>query len=386
MFNRTLILIAAYIGILLFGIVLITLGSILPALESRFENKGLDKGLLAAMLSAGILTGSVLFGPIADRYGYKLLFVISTLISAIGFQGLAFTSSISLLYVFMFLIGAGGGVLNGGTNALVADISLENKAASLSLLGVFFGIGALGMPLLLSIVSEEFSFSSILSSVGFFMLLPVIYFLAIIFPVPKQPQGFPLKQGFRLLKEPALLLTALFLFFQSGVESLVNNWSTSYLTERDNVSNDDALMMLSFYMVGLTIARLFLGAILKKISSYAVLMYSFVLVIAGNVLFIYVNDYELAFTGLIITGIGLAAGFPVILSYIGQLYPNLSGTAFSIALVVALSGNMLINYLFGRIESNYSIRYLPFLIIACVVCLFIIALLIKRTISSRVKL
>ena len=56
----------------------------------------------------------------------------------------------------MFFIGFGGGIINGGTNALVADISAENKGANLSLLGVFFGIGALGMPLLLGVLSKHF--------------------------------------------------------------------------------------------------------------------------------------------------------------------------------------------------------------------------------------
>ena len=49
----------------------------------------------------------------------------------------------------MFLFGLGGGAVNGATNALVSDISEKDKGANLSLLGVFFGLGALGMPFIL---------------------------------------------------------------------------------------------------------------------------------------------------------------------------------------------------------------------------------------------
>ena len=95
-----------------------------------------------------------------------------------------------LLYTCIFFIGFGGGIINGGTNALVADISAENKGANLSLLGVSYGIGAFGMPLLLGVLSKHFPYTNILSAVGIFMLLPVIYFLFISFPLPKQGRDF----------------------------------------------------------------------------------------------------------------------------------------------------------------------------------------------------
>lgn len=386
MYKRTRVFAAACVGILLFGIVLVTLGSILPSLKIKFENDELNAGILAATLPAGILAGSLLFGPIADRYGYKLLLIASVLIVSIGFEGLAFTQSVYLLYAAIFLIGFGGGIINGGTNALVADISLENKGASLSILGVFFGIGALGMPLLLGVLSKQFVYTTILSAVGFFMLLVVIYFLAIAFPVPKQEQGFPLKEGIKLLKEPALLLTAIFLFFQSGIETLVNNWTTSFIADKIKASNEEALYALSFSLVGLTIARLLLGALLKRISSLVILRISSLLIATGSFILLYSDSYNFSFAGLIIIGFGLAAGFPVILGYIGQLYANLSGTAFSIALVIALSGSMLINYIFGLIADSYTIRHLPFLIMICVFCMFILSFLIKRSIAGKVKL
>jgi fucose permease len=385
MYKRNQVFAAACIGLLLFGIILITLGSILPSLKTKFVTDNVNAGLLTSILPIGILTGSLVFGPIVDRYGYKLLLIVSVLVSAISLEGLAFTQSLALLYICVFFIGFGGGIINGGTSALVADISRE-KGASLSLLGVFFGIGALGMPLLLGILSKHFQYTPILFAVGLFMLLPVIYFLIVKFPIPKQAQGFPFKEGVKLLKEPALLLTGFFLFFQSGVESLVNNWTTSYLQDRIKTSNEDALYALSFSLVGLTIARLLLGVLLKKISSFVVQMVSLLLVAAGSFILLYTLSYNIAFAGLIITGVGLAAGFPVILGYIGQLYAGLSGTAFSIALVIALAGNTILNYLFGIIADNYTINHLPLLIIACIICMIILLIIIKQQIASKLRL
>src|SRR6202008_2850224 len=105
--------------------------------------------------------------------------------------------------------------------------------------------GALGMPLLLGALSKHFHYSIILSWVGFSFLLVVIYFLMIKFPVPKHTQGFPLNAGMKLLKEPAILLIGLFLFFQSGTEALVNNWSTSFLQNEMKFSEQGSLLLLT---------------------------------------------------------------------------------------------------------------------------------------------
>jgi fucose permease len=91
----------------------------------------------------------------------------------------------------------------------------------------------------------------------------------------------------------------------------------------------------------------------------------------------------MAFTALIIIGAGFAAGFPVILGYIGGLYISLSGTAFSIALVIALIGNTLLNYLFGIIANRYSISSLPVLLLACIICMLALLIMIKQKITVR---
>ena len=385
MYKRRQVFVAACIGLFLFGITFLTLGSILPLLAERFEEKGFNNGLIVSVLPIGVMIGSMIFGPFVDRYGYKLLLIVSILISAFTLQGIAFTQSLIFLYTCIFLVGFSGGIINGATNALVADISDKDKGASLSLLGVSYGVGAFGMPFLLGLLSKHYPYTSILSGVGFFMVLPALYFVFISFPPPKQVNGFPLKEGFSLLKQPVLILNALFLFFQSGVEALSNNWTTTYLREKLQVSNEDALYALSFSVLGLTVSRLVLGSLLKKLSSLTILATSLALVIAGNLLLMNSISYTVAFSAVIVTGLGLAAGFPVILGYVGQLYRELSGTAFSISLVIALIGNTLLNYLFGYISRQYGVTYLPVQIIACTVCMFIVLYLIKRKISGKVK-
>jgi MFS family permease len=145
-------------------------------LKARFGLDGIEAGTLFSILPFGILAGSLLFGPICDRYGYKRLLVLASLAMFAGFEGIAYASSLDLLKACIFMFGAGGGILNGSTNAVVADISDKNKGANLSLLGVFFGLGALGMPLVLGLLSREFHSFQVVAAVGGLTLAAGLFF------------------------------------------------------------------------------------------------------------------------------------------------------------------------------------------------------------------
>ena len=75
---------AACLGMLLFGIVIISLGSILPSVIEKFDLDKIQAGSLAAILPAGILIGSLVFGPIVDRYSYRNLFIVCSILIIAG--------------------------------------------------------------------------------------------------------------------------------------------------------------------------------------------------------------------------------------------------------------------------------------------------------------
>src|SRR5688572_26652830 len=137
----------------------------------------------------------------ADRYGYKGMLLLGTFLIIGGLEGIAFASSVGALRIAIVLIGFGGGIINGGTNSLVADLSTEGKAANLNLLGVFFGIGAVGVPFLLAVMGERYSHSALIAGVGALVLIPLILIAVTPFPAPKQLQGFPIAAAGKLISD-----------------------------------------------------------------------------------------------------------------------------------------------------------------------------------------
>jgi len=358
MYNKKVVFWAACIGILFFGMGITTLGSVKHGLEEKYLLDEIASGTLFSILPFGILLGSLLFGPFCDKYGYKILLSLTCLSMFIGFEGIAYAPSHTLLKLSIFLFGLGGGAINGATSALVSDISDKDKGANLSLLGVFFGIGALGMPLLLGVLENKFNYETILSVVGLATFAVGVFYLLTEFPPPKQAQGFPVAKGFALFKDSVLILIAFFLFCESSFEAIINNWTTTYLTAGLAVPQNKALYALSLFVVGMTIMRLLLGSVFRNTNLKKLWAAAFSIIFLGLILLFIGRYFYLSVTGLILLGAGLAGGFPLMLGLVGDRYKELSGTAFSLVFVIALLGNMLINYGMGIIAQVYGIQHL----------------------------
>lgn len=381
--STKVIFICACLGMLLFGISLITLGSVASALQEKFQLDAITSGTLFSILPIGILAGSLLFGPFSDRYGYKIILLLSCLFIFLGFQGIAFASSLNLLKMCILLFGLGGGAINGATNAVVSDISKTNKGANLSLLGVFFAIGALGMPFILGTLETKFSFQAIVSTVGYIPLVVSVLYMFTKFPEPKQAQGIPFSKSLRLLQESLLIFIGFFLFCLSSFEAIINNWTTTYLLQELSIVSSKALYALSLYVVGMAAMRLLIGSVLRDVASTKILAFSFAFLLAGCLLLHSSASYTIAVAGLILIGAGLAAGFPIMLGFVGNLYTEVSGTAFSIVLTIALVGNMLVNFLMGIVAENYGVQHLTTVAFTLLSIMFFLSLIILKKIKFQ---
>lgn len=339
--------IAACIGMAFFGVTMVALGAVLPSLSEKLGLTPVEKASLAGSLMGGIFLGSIVFGPICDHYGHKGIFLFSSICVLLGLLDISVAPGLLLLIPGYLLIGFGGGVLNGQTNTLVSDLyDATERGGKLSLLGAFYGVGAMAITLLVGVLGADFSFEIILQGISVVLLLGIAFCFTVNFPAPKQAQSFPFRKALAMLKEPVLLLMSLVLMLESTIESVTNNLSTTYFGNNFG-SASEVVLLLTVMMASLTAAR-FMLSWLAHVFSPQILLYIFLtLLFTGFALAAISGNIAMATVAMVLVGLGAAAAYPVILGQLGTKYSDLSGTAFGIAITIALAGSTLFNALIG---------------------------------------
>ncbi|MGB9893406.1 MAG: MFS transporter [Candidatus Saccharicenans sp.] len=369
---------ASSAGIFVFGLVMAILGAILPQLFSRLNLQRTQAGNLFFFMNLGMLAASLLFGPIMDRFGFKSILSLSALVVGLSFTGLAFSSNYNLVLLSVIFLGLAGGGLNGGSNALVNDLHPERRAAALNFLGIFFGFGAMLIPLIIGSFLRELGLRLVIMIAAVLSLVPFFLFSIFSFPKPKQTQGFPLKDVKKIISSSLLWLAAFILFFQSGNEFSVGGWLSSYFQERFWFSLSRTALILSGYWFFLMIGRLVFPKVNKKLKREVIVLFSIILSLVSVAGLIFIPLRWLAVIFALLIGLGFAAIYPTTLSVIGEKFPTFSGTAFSLAISTGLVGGMISPYLIGRLSQSYSLQTALLIPLLNLVMIFILQLALRK--------
>lgn len=375
---------SACAGMFVFGIVMAILGAIMPSLFEKIQFNKSEAGNLFFTMNLAMLLMSLVFGPVVDRFGYKLFLILCS--SLVAFSLFLFTSasSYSVLLAAAIVIGIGGGGLNGGTNALTSDIHPDRRSSALNLLGIFFGFGALTVPFMIGVMLERIGIRYILMLSILLSLVPFFLFLVFSFPKPKHGQGFPLGQVPRIVKNPVLWLCGFLLFFQSGNEFTLGGWISTYLHEFFGMAPKTASFVLAGYWAAVMGGRLLSSRIVIIWRNQTVVLMSALVSLAAAVLIVASPSGSLAAFGVIAIGAGFAAIFPTTLAVVGEAFPKFSGTAFSFVFVIALLGGMTSPWLTGKIAHAASLRqglFIPVFNCSMIVILQIAIIRILRRLS-----
>ena len=379
-YNTTSVFVAACAGMAFFGVTMLSLAPILGKLNALVGEGALS---LPSTMSIGIILGTVLFGPVVDRFGYKGLLIASSILALAGIQGLARFTQLPLLHGSMFCLGLGGGILNGLTNAVVSDIYDDDKRGGrLGVLGAFYCIGALLWTLLNYFIAD---YNIPLNAISVVMALFIVFFCVTAFPKAKPSGSVSVSKSLGLLKYPALLLFAVVLFFESGFEGCSGSYTVEFFNRTTPMGTKAATLAMTWFTVGMMAGRFPLGAIQRRLKALGTLYTYLGVALAGVVLFTLCNGPLGAYIAMALIGFGVGATFPVVLNYIGGAFRDQSGTAMSIAIFIALLGQFTFNRLTGNAFAIGRYATLPALLFTAVVAMMIIVPIALRFTKNTTK-
>ena len=138
------LLLTVFVDLVGFGIIL----PILPFYAQAFDASPVQITLLVSVHSAMQIIMSPLWGRLSDRYGRKVILLVTLTGGGIAFLWFGLAGSLTALFLARGLNGAMGGNI-AVAQAYLADITApEDRAGAMGRLGAAFGIGFVAGPML----------------------------------------------------------------------------------------------------------------------------------------------------------------------------------------------------------------------------------------------
>jgi fucose permease len=350
---------AGFLGIFVWGTNAGLLGAVLPSLRERAGISLSESAVLFVAMSCGLVVASILAGFLLDRIGKKVVLCGAIAIVIAALIVLAFAASYAVMIVLAFALGAGGSAIVTGAHALIADLNPTQRAASLNLLDVFFGVGAFATPFAIVPLQQTGGVSAVLFALAGLATLVLLYLLTVRFPLPVHSHELTPGGAGRLLRSPLFLLPAVLVFLYVGTEQSIWDWQVTYFMSDRGMDNVSAARVLSVFPIAIMIGRLINNRLLLRIAPGPVLLVS---TVGATICLGIVMMSPSATVGgfaLLIAGFFMASIFPTALGVVSSRFPTMSGTALGLAITGGWLGSVAISPSFGFVahRTDYWTAY-----------------------------
>ena len=350
-------------GGLLFGYDWVVIGGAKPFYEQFFHisNNPSMQGWAMSSALLGCLVGAAMSGMLSDKYGRKLLLIISAFLFTLSAIGTGATSNFTIFIIYRIIGGVGIGLASNLSPMYIAEIAPANmrgRLVSLNQLTIVIGILAAQLVnwQLAEAVPEGFSSEEILNSwngqMGWRYMfwaetIPAMFFFILMFLVPESPRWLA-KNGTRSRVEG--------IFTKIGGRDYASNEYENIIKSLNTATNKVSISMLNerkirpILVLGVVLAVFQQWCGINVIFNYAEeifkaagfgvsdILFNIVITGAINLIFTFIAIYTVDKLGrrklMLFGSLGLSI---IYLLVGGAYYYNISGTILLILVLLAIA-------------------------------------------------
>lgn len=338
-------------GFVVCGVVTVLPGPLLPLLAARWHLRDVQSGTFFAVQFAASTVGAIL-SPWALRrslpVGFGLMAAAAALLT-VGLGDVSASAGHTLALAAFALIGLGIGLSVTATNLTVAlHAEPHNRARRLSVVNLWWGIGAVVCPWLVATAERARQLRTLLpalalaAGITFAALIPLLLSVE-----PRREDAKP--EGSRS-QAGTLMFFALFLFLYVGVENAVGGWIATYAHRFSGMTLAAASLTVSVYWLALLTGRGIGSVALRPFSDRAVLLASLMVALAAVALLMLPHTSAVVLGAVALAGAGFGPVFPLGVSRMLARVSDHRPTGWVFAMCA--SGGAVLPWLTGMVSTS----------------------------------
>jgi fucose permease len=359
-------LITFYMIFILFGLSMVTIDPLIPVIAEQIDVSYDKIGIALFIGSIGALISNFIAGRLSDRIDIKKLIIFGIILLMMGFTLFGIYLNFIIFIIVILFLRSGFGIIDTSVHSFSAKLFKRDISRIFIKLDVAWYFGAVIGPIIIS-AALYFEF---LPKYLFFILAFLYMFSLIIFYrtcpgksiVNKSRKAGLIKTGIHwtdlsMIKNRAVILTGMILFFYIGAFSGLSSWMTTYfLGFGVRVAYGSAILSLYwlFSIAGMVITT----KIVSKFKEIHILFYgclagTICLLVFSSVLNIYIKISALALQAVFLAGI-----FSLSTSIAAKRDPKNSGTILGFTIASAFAGSVVFQPINGYVTEYFGKQYI----------------------------
>jgi MFS family permease len=311
-------------------------------------------GLMVAIQNVGFGISVAASGALSDTRPKPLLLLLGSLLLGVSFLAFYATPLFWFNLAVMTLIGAGTGVYEGVTDALLFDLHTARSAFYVNINHLFVTLGSLAIAVYLLFLQVQWRAAVVQSGIA-------VLFLALVFAIIRVPASrqtsIPLADRVRAIGRSPLV-AALFLAsaLTVGVELGTVGILSTYLADVRGLSPTQAQLGLVFLLLGVATGRLIIGLLVRPERVWPMMLGLFAFATVAWGVFLLVDLGSMTLPMAFVAGLSMSALLPLILSCAGAAFPTMTGTVLGTVKVAMPIGGIVLPLLMGAVATAASLE------------------------------